>query len=261
MVSSSRGHGVSASKSALLLSPCLRWAGGAREYQDEYADTTKRDKGTLFHLAMERYYTEGEKWLKVCQHQEDVTDWARKAIAWSKESLEPRCKSIHTEVYVASNFATDQVHHDNGVSNRKYPIKPGYLPGTADLACILHTGELYVADWKTGGSSGADKQLLTLAFGLRHVYRRDDGGLREVVLAVLSANNDGVMPSEWAVTSDEIEAHADAMAFQLADVGVRNDPVPGAHCTQLYCPHLAYCPAIGAVVEQLGTEGMACVTS
>ena len=38
------------------------------------------------------------------------------------------------------------------------------------------------------------------------------------------------------------------MAFQLADVGVRNDPVVGIHCTQLYCPHLAYCPGVTAVV-------------
>ncbi len=257
MVSSSRGHGVSASKSALLLSPCLLWAGGAREYQDEYADTTKRDKGTLFHLAMERYYADGEKWLKVCQHLEDVTHWARQAIQWSKDVLEPRCESIHTEIYVASKFRTGDVHSDTEVRERKYPKRPGYLPGTADLVCVLHTGELLVADWKTGGSAGADKQLLSLAYGLQRVYTLQ-GNLRSVRLAVLSANNDGVMPSEWAVTNQELEAHADAMAFQLADVGVRNEPVPGSHCTQLYCPHLAYCPAIGAVVEQLGRDGKAC---
>jgi hypothetical protein len=39
------------------------------------------------------------------------------------------------------------------------------------------------------------------------------------------------------------------MQFQLMDVGIRLEPHPGIHCTQLYCPHLAYCPGISATVE------------
>ncbi len=217
-----------------------------REYEDAYADTTKRDKGTAFHLIMERYYSkepsDAPRW-------PEVTDWAHKAVAWSLEHLEPRCDYIYPEVYVATNFGTGEVHADPNVKNRQYPKMSGYLPGTADLVCILADGSLLVADWKTGGGTGADKQLLTLAYGLRTVFPLPNGNHREVRLAVLYAGEDGVRPHEWAVTSYELEAHRIAMYFQLADIGKRTEPVPGIHCTQLYCPHLAYCPGISATVE------------
>ncbi len=247
---------VSASKSALVLSPCLGWASpGAREYRDEFASTEKRDKGILFHEAMDRYFTDGEKWLKVCAHNEEVTSWVRNAIAWHETHLDGRCSFIQSEVYVASNFATGEVHVDGKVRNRDYPDKPGFLPGTADLVCIMDDGSLLVADWKTGGSHGAEAQLLTLAYGLQAVLTDAGGAKRPVRLAILYAGQQageaGCLPHEWAVTDADLQAHADAMAFQLADVGVRTLPVMGSHCTQLYCPHLAYCPAIEGAVKEL----------
>ena len=86
------------------------------------------------------------------------------------------------------------------------------------------------------------------------MYVNQDGTMLKVRLDVLyageSAGDVGVFPHEWAVEDCDIEAHEHAMAFQLADIGVRIDPVPGIHCTQMYCQHLAYCPAIpGAVVD------------
>ncbi len=244
---------ASASKSALLLSPCLRWAApGMREYEAEFADTTKRDKGTNFHAGMDVYYKNksGRRsgWVPGWA---DVVGWVKLAESWSRQHLEPRCEGIESEVYVAYNFSTGEVHTDAKVRDRKYPVKPGFLPGTVDLVCILKTGELLVADWKTGGGTGADKQLLTLACGLREVYRTGgtEGAYRPVRLAVLYANEAGVRPHEWEVSESDILAHKHAMAFQLADVGVRNEAVPGIHCTQLYCNHLAYCPGISSTVE------------
>ncbi len=243
---------VSASKSALLLSPCLRsFAPGMREYEDEFADTSKRDKGTCFHRCMDFYYrkipvtksTIPDKYLN------DVLPWYMLATEWSQKHLEPRCAEINTEVYVAYNFNTGEVHHDHRVRDREYPDKPGFLPGTCDLACVLQDETLLVADWKTGGGTGADKQLATLALGLREVYRTEAGALRRVRLAILYATADGVHPVEWEVTDAELDAHRVAMQFQLADVGVRTEAVPGIHCTQLYCNHLAYCPGITATVE------------
>jgi hypothetical protein len=38
--------------------------------------------------------------------------------------------------------------------------------------------------------------------------------------------------------------------MQLQDVGYRNAAVPGIWCSQLYCPHLAYCPGIAQVVSE-----------
>lgn len=258
---------TSASKSALLLSPCIRWAWtGAQAYEDEFANTEKRDKGTLFHTGMQLYY-EGRSSGWVSQWS-DVMAWWRLAIQWSHDHLEPRLLTdgaidlyelgpggnrykwpLFPEVYVAFNFETGETHHDGSVHDRKYPEMPGFLPGTADLVCILADGSLLVADWKTGGGTGADKQLLTLALGLRNVFRKADGSYRLVRLAILYVGDDGVHPVEWEVTEAELEAHRFAMQMQLADVGVRREPVPGIHCTQLYCAHLAYCPGIASVVD------------
>ncbi len=240
---------ASASKSALLLSPCLRWAGpGAEEYREENCDTSKRDKGTLFHAAMDNYYKSA---MAPPVGDYEVADWAFKAYKWSEEHLEPRCETIHSEVYVAFNFATGEVHSDPEVSNRAYPSKPGFLPGTADIAAVLVDGGLLVADWKTGSGTGAVEQLLSLCLGLREIYRDRLGNYRPCTLAVLYAGPDGVHPVEWSVTEGDLLSHQHAMAFQLADVGIRNEPVVGIHCTQLYCNHLAYCPGVTAIVEDL----------
>lgn len=222
-----------------------------REYEDEFANTDKRDNGSSFHAGMDMYYKRGEGNLLANWRPREpkVADWVSDATAWSHRHLEPRCQVIHSEVYIAFNFSNGTVHTDSSVLNRAYPAMPGYLPGTTDLVCVLADGRLLVADWKTGGGTGADKQLLTLALGLREVYRAPTGERRKVVLAVLYAGETGVRPHEWEVTDEDLEAHRVAMQFQMADVGVRKDPVPGIHCTQLYCNHLAYCPGITATVE------------
>lgn len=59
------GTQPSASKSALLLSPCLAWARlGAAGYDEKKVDREDheaRDKGTLFHAMMDDYY-KGKLW-------------------------------------------------------------------------------------------------------------------------------------------------------------------------------------------------------
>jgi len=227
-----------------------------KHYEDAYADTSKRDNGTSLHAGMDAYYrdgaSKGELGLPLGSWQPrepKVANWVHDAIAWSEEHLEPRCESVHSEVYVAYNFSTGEVHHDPAVRERGYPDLPGYVPGTSDLVCILHTGQLLVADWKTGGGTGAEKQLLTLACGLREVYRTPEGELRKVVLAVLYAGEAGVRPHEWEVSDEELSEHKFHMQVQLMDVGVRTEAVPGPHCHSLYCGHLAHCPGVGAIVE------------
>jgi hypothetical protein len=217
-----------------------------REYESEFADTTKRDKGTAFHAHMDRHY----KLIGfIPSVWKDVDKWALDAVAWSDVHLRPRCESIASEMYVAFNFTTGEVHVDPSVRDRKYPSKPGFLPGTVDLVCVLNDGTLLVADWKTGHATGAAEQLMSLAIGLREVFRTPSGALRRVALCVLRVGDDGVWPDEWQVTDETLAAHRTAMQFQLMDVGKRTEPAPGIHCTQLYCNHLAYCPGITATVE------------
>lgn len=186
------------------------------------------------------------------------SDWKDVAIKWSQEHLEPRCETILSEVFVATNFQSLEVFMDPSVRDRGYPELPGYLPGTTDLVCILKDGKLLVADWKTGGGTGSWEQLLSLAFGLSRSpwLRHPDGSIRDVCVAVLyyDKDNDEVHVNEWDVTNEELEAHARAMAFQMADIGVRTEHVQGSHCTQLYCPHLAYCDAVQSDVTFASTE-------
>lgn len=56
---------VSASKSALILSPCLAWAGdGAAAFNEKRVDRedhSARDFGTEFHAIMDNYYR-GKLW-------------------------------------------------------------------------------------------------------------------------------------------------------------------------------------------------------
>ena len=245
---------VSASKSSLLLSPCIRWAWkGAKAYESEFANTTKRDKGTAFHKLLEDHI-KGEssgpsQWF-------DVDEWANLAKRWYDTVLHPRLRSVHAEVYVGYNPETCEQHVDERVRDRKYPDRPGFIPGTVDIVGWHHDGSLYVADWKTGGGDGAYHQLMTLALGLRQWGQK-------TVLAVLYCGEQaskcgGVNEVLYEPTDVEFERHRIALAMQLQDVGLRTDAVPGIHCTQLYCPHLAYCPAhtgtINSAVEVSGVK-------
>lgn len=45
---------LSLSKSALFLSPCIYWL-GREQYDDRFADTTERDKGTKFHREIDAW--------------------------------------------------------------------------------------------------------------------------------------------------------------------------------------------------------------
>ena len=190
-------------------------------------------------------------------------DWASVAIKWSQKNLEPRCDVVLSEVFVATNFNTGDVFLDPEVKDRQYPELPGFMPGTADLVCILSNGRLLVADWKTGGGTGAREQLLSLGCGLRAspFLRKANGEVRDVTIAVLYSGPDSMPTATWGdvqcyeeeVSDDVLVAHARAMEFQLQDVGKRTEHVQGSHCTQLFCPHLAYCDAV------LSDVWMACV--
>ncbi len=253
-------HGpVSLSKSALLLSPCIRWASGQSQWFDESkvdaTDTVKRDKGTEFHTRIHQWSSNIPITTEYI-HQ-DIDLWMEHATVYLQSVLLPRCESFMTEVAVGINWVTNEAEVFPEAKNRNYPDRPGWQFGTADIVAVLKTGELLVADWKTGGNDGATEQLLSLASGFRiampTMLGPPDGTSlfhRPIRILCLQVNEHGVWPHEDSVTDAQMEAHWDAMRFQWEDVGKRNDPVPGIHCTALYCPHLAYCPAITGIVEE-----------
>ncbi len=160
--------------------------------------------------------------------------------------LNARCEYLRSELAFAVDWECRVATGLPSVANRNYPDIQGCQYGTADLVGRLKTGDLYVADWKTGGTDGAEEQLLSLACAARWAHRFTG----PVTISCLQVNEHGVWPKERSVSNEELDAHADAMRFQWEDIGKRNDPIPGVHCTTLYCPHLAYCSAITEAVVQ-----------
>lgn len=259
-VTSSR---VSLSKSALLLSPCVAWAGpGSQWYEEDKVDAedlSKRDKGTLFHARI----ASGTN-CDVSDCPEDVQGWYRRAALFVDNWLIPRCESYQTEVAIAVNWSTGDARALCGVADRNYPDMPGYQFGTADIVCVLKDGTLLIADWKTGGNEGAEEQLTSLACAFQKACPEIgsiDGQMqwerpRKVRILCLQVNDDGVWPHESDVSQEQLDSHWDSMRFQWEDVldGKRSNPVTGIHCTTLYCPHLAYCRGIGQAVADLARK-------
>lgn len=180
--------------------------------------------------------------------------WLDKAQAFGGY-LRDRFDALHSEVCVGANFLNGEARFFPDVKDRGYPTDmPGWVFGTMDVLAFSFVAgeiaELYVGDWKTGGTDGADEQLLSLLAATVRAFGLQD--TREPVklsIAVLEVTQDAVYPTERPVTMEELNHHWTAMTFQLEALSKAKSPVAGIHCTTLYCGHLAHCPAIAEVVE------------
>jgi hypothetical protein len=231
---------LTASKSALALSPCLRWAGeGVQWFDDSVGDHSKRDLGTEVHHHLEQLVIKGSH----CPA--GISDAGAvlydKASSWYVRNLRPEMDYLTPEKHFGHRLDATQERSFVLPGPRQYPQLDGtWIHGTADLFGRFNDGRIYIGDWKTGGGSGAREQLMTLAMGYRHE------GLASIVLEVIYITPDGVLTDRWEPTKEELQEHYTALSFAAQDIGVRNDPVHGIHCTQLYCPHLAHCPSVTA---------------
>lgn len=188
--------------------------------------------------------------------QEQVARWLGHAKDYIQQVLAPRCQSLQSEVCVGVNWVTGETEILPTVKDREYPDWPGWMFGTTDLLAILNTGELYVGDWKTGGTDGAKEQLLSLGVAFQRAMLGPEFGdhFRPLVTSCLSVQDHGVVPVETRVSPEEAQNHWDAMRFAWEDIGKQQAGVPGIHCSQLYCPHLAYCSAITRIVSDAATQ-------
>lgn len=181
----------------------------------------------------------------------------QKAKQFFVQTLAPRCDTIMSEVAISINWSEHKAEILHNVKERNYPVRDGWQNGTADLVCILKDGTLLVADWKTGGTDGATEQLLSLACGFSLCLTEPgEGGegsqrdkVRKVKIACLKVTEEGVDPDERPASAEQLENHWLAMEMAWADREKKNAANPGIHCTQLYCPHLAYCSAVTGLVE------------
>ncbi len=239
---------VSLSKSGLLLSPCIKWAEeGVPWYDDRFTDTTKRDIGTRVHAAIDASVNGQEATVQDSNELTLVTH----AFKYFQGLAERYW--LMTEVAVAVNWKTGEARILADVKNREYPaLGPDWMCGTADVVGVA-PGELYVGDWKTGGTEGAEEQLLSLLYGLRKAFH--GLGLHtpaKMVTSCLSLNEHGCWPNEREVSLGFLDLHAEQMKMSVDGVEwAKNEEAPGLHCTTLYCPHLAYCSSIREVIEDL----------
>lgn len=179
---------------------------------------------------------------------------------------------LSSEVAIAVNWKTDQSKFLIEIDGRDYPdYGPDWMYGTADL--IGHKVEqvngqlvdhLYVADWKTGGTDGAEEQLLSLLAATWKAYQshgaKHFGTMTIDCIQVISDDRGArILRHPRVVSIEELEMHWLAMKWQAEEMSKdKYKPVPGIHCTTLYCPHLAYCEAIGDALDSYaeGPEGL-----
>jgi len=197
--------------------------------------------------------------------EEEVAAWMQVATDYYQDEIAPRFEygMLYSELCVGINWLTYEAKFLRYVKDRGYPDIADWVFGTMDLMGTYHKDGLYtlwVGDWKTGGTDGAEEQLLSLLAASRQAFACEEGELFDrYEISCLKVGWDpyvgqfGVFEDRREVTVEEIEAHAQAMAFQYDRlVSTAVEPVPGIHCTQLYCPHLAYCGAISDLIKEAG---------
>lgn len=194
---------------------------------------------------------------------EEESAWLVHAQEYFRKELQPRFQVINPELCVGKHYGSGQARFFSDVRERGYPDIPGWTFGTMDIMARTELGgfadlgpedTLYVADWKTGGIEGAEEQLLSLLDASLDAFDQATFGTPgKLIISVLQVTQDGVRPIERTVELDEVIAHGQAMSWQwerLQDASQGPPgPEPGIHCTQLYCPHLAYCDAISGAVR------------
>lgn len=187
--------------------------------------------------------------------------WMQVASQFLTDKVIPRFELVQSEVVVGVNWETGEAQHFHHVKDRDYPDMPGWMFGTMDLVCRAFgtteepSHELWVADWKTGGTDGAEEQLLSLLAATKKALESmGQEPITKASICCLKVTDEGVWPKEREVSAEELDQHWLAMRLQWEQSQKECSPKPGIHCTAFYCKHLAYCPAIRDVVLQAAEQ-------
>lgn len=226
-----------------------------------WSDTTSAaaDRGTRFHRAI-ALYINGVPGLPLSV-EDDIAEEFRHAKRWVDDL---RAAYPNAELHAEQAFAWDPETDEAEVipaAERDYQAGHGRLCGTADLVVVFPDGmaNVLVYDWKTGSGEGAGPQLRALSLMAARAWK-----VETATGAALEVTGAGV--------KEVCHEHHDAFALSgiaggLADViqfipGA--EPIPGAHCGELYCPARATCPEVNkahvalvpeaALVRKFSTE-------
>jgi len=139
-----------------------------------------------------------------------------------------------------------------GGGHRAYAdVKSHEMSGTADIVGVK-PGRVIVVDIKTGRSARSHSaletdQLRMLAVGFAAIY-----GATSVEVALLH-----VEPGDYYLDRGELYAwDLEETADSLRALAEMADPVPtpGMHCTTMWCPIRAVCPATLVAVQRIDAE-------
>lgn len=118
--------------------------------------------------------------------------------------------------------------------------------GTADVA-TMDDGVAVVMDWKTGRSD-LDSYREQASF-LALAWARSVGASQARAVFV-RFSEDGFEERVWVLGSMDLDATAMLLEGRLAEADERRaEPVPGPHCTELYCPARTTCPATASIIR------------
>lgn len=135
------------------------------------------------------------------------------------------------------------------LGHRSYEGKPqGWIGTTLDVVAAVTKDRALVLDFKSGyrrvRKPRENRQLLTQACAAAEVYDAS-----EVLLVVAKIDENGFSLDEDLLGLDDLASHTVWMREKL--MGARAAaPVPGPHCTELYCPMRATCPGILGQLER-----------
>ena len=123
--------------------------------------------------------------------------------------------------------------------------RDGEICGTADVATM--DGDVAVVyDWKTGETplTSYEAQASFLALAWARVT-----GATEARAVFVHFGEDGVDEHVWEYDAMGLDAvESGIMEGMVAADSLHADPQPGPHCSDMYCPARASCPATTAVM-------------
>lgn len=230
---------VTPSKLALARK-CTHWTKPDVQWVNTSSPAAQR--GTKIHAHIARYVDTGA--LEIVE--EDIAYEYTKAVTIVDRLIEQGWH-LRAEVALAWSHITDD-GRELYTTNRDYSQIDDYeVPGTADILG-RNGNQTLIVEWKSGSIQNAEAQLEALALlaGRAHQADIEEGATVTVIGVSLSPK---LNEPAYKRTFSAWELAAIAADLHEFFGKEPQDPSPGEHCTELYCPAKQSCPAIARAVS------------
>jgi len=239
-----------ASKMGLALNCCYPWNSGLEWPFGESSEAAK--VGTLVHKIIE---------LNIRNGQADRLGITRAhGLGHRFGDIEALTSHALEQVSLFSRDVEPEVSFYHCPSMRKtgrcdaYASAPdGSLCGTADIVEVNGV-PAFVADWKTGREVELARDSIQLRF-LAFCIWQSEIEVERVRATIYHLQPEGMTSTEWCYDNDELDNFGEQLAALSERLNATPAPMPGDHCTDLYCPLRTYCPATNKVLSTIIPDG------